>query len=89
MADAAPGPEALAIAAFDREAVLRALSRLPADYLEALALRVFQELTYRQVADALMIREELARWRVHRARARLRELLDEARKKEESGAGDP
>jgi RNA polymerase sigma-70 factor (ECF subfamily) len=84
--DAAPGPEALAIRAFEAEAVVRAVGELPADYREALVLRVFRELSYRQVAEALGISEGLARWRVHRARLWLRAALEEEVGKEESGA---
>jgi len=55
--------------------VARAVAALPSDYREALVLRVFEELTYRQIAAALAITEELARWRVHRARLWLRARL--------------
>jgi RNA polymerase sigma-70 factor, ECF subfamily len=89
VADTSPGPEALALTAFETEAVVRAVADLPADYREALILRVFQELTYRQIADALLIREELARWRVHRARLWLRTALEVNGKKEEARAAIP
>jgi RNA polymerase sigma-70 factor (ECF subfamily) len=67
--DAAPGPEALAVRGMEAAAVIRAVADLPAEYREALALRVFEELSYGQIAAALGISEGLARWRVHRARS--------------------
>ena len=83
--DGAPGPQALALAALEADEVARAGSRLPADFREALVLRVFQELGYAQVGEALGIGEGLARWRVHRARAWLSAALGELREKEKSG----
>lgn len=67
--DAAPGPEEVALGGMEAAAVVRAVADLPAGYREALVLRVFQELTYGQIASALGISEGLARWRVHRARS--------------------
>jgi RNA polymerase sigma-70 factor, ECF subfamily len=86
--DGAPGPEALAMAALDATTAARAVAGLPPDYREALVLRVFQELSYGQIAEALCISEGLARWRVHRARAWLRAALepDWAQEKEKAGA---
>lgn len=76
--DSAPGPEEIALAAGDAAAVAQAVADLPADYREALVLRVFQELSYAQVAETLGIGEGLARWRVHQARAGLRKALTAA-----------
>ena len=67
--DDSPGPEALALSGLEAAAVVRAVADLPSGYREALVLRVFQELTYAQIADALGISEGLARWRVHRGRS--------------------
>jgi RNA polymerase sigma-70 factor (ECF subfamily) len=87
--DSAPGPEACAVAALAAESVARAVAALPADYREALVLRVFQEMSYRQIGAALSIREELARWRVHRARQALRAALAPETEKEKSGEPSP
>jgi RNA polymerase sigma-70 factor, ECF subfamily len=84
--DERPGPEALAMAALETDAVARAVAALPSDYQEAFVLRVFQELTYRQIAAALAISEELARWRVHRARLWLRARLQSETAEEEKRA---
>jgi RNA polymerase sigma factor (sigma-70 family) len=73
--DRAPGPEAALLAAMDAGQVAQAVADLPADYREALVLRVFEELSYSQLAAALGISEGLARWRVHQARNRLRARL--------------
>ncbi len=86
MADDAPGPEALALAALEAEQVARAVADLPPQFREALVLRVFEELSYRQIATVLSISEELARWRTHRARQCLKAALESAREKEKSGA---
>lgn len=85
--DAAPGPEAQFLTALERAAVVKAVAALPADFREVLVLRVFQEMSYRQIAAALSISEELARWRVHRARRRLRAEMAAKREEEPSDAG--
>jgi RNA polymerase sigma-70 factor (ECF subfamily) len=84
--DDAPGPEALAMAALEADEVARAVAELSPPFREALVLRVFEELSYRQIAAVLSISEELARWRTHRARQCLRVALEEMREKEKSGA---
>jgi RNA polymerase sigma-70 factor (ECF subfamily) len=83
--DAAPGPEEIALAAGDALAVAQAVADLPPDYREALVLRVFQELSYAQVAETLGIGEGLARWRVHQARSGLRKALTTARVRVKAG----
>jgi RNA polymerase sigma-70 factor (ECF subfamily) len=75
--DAAPGPEARVISALSAAHVRAAVAALPADYREALVLRVFEEWDYSQIGQALGIDDGLARWRVHRARCWLRERLGE------------
>lgn len=76
--DSAPGPEEIAVAAERAAAVAQAVADLPPDYREALVLRIFQELSYAQVAETLGIGEGLARWRVHQARSWLRKALTTA-----------
>jgi len=85
--DPAPGPEAFALSAFEGAEVARAVADLPADYREALVLRVFQEMEYSQVAAALGVTETLARWRVHQARGRLRAALRPAGERKEAARG--
>jgi RNA polymerase sigma-70 factor (ECF subfamily) len=80
--DAALGPEAQALATLEADAAARAVAGLTADLREALVLRVFEELSYRQIAAALSINEPLARWRVHRARQSLRAALEPMTEKE-------
>jgi RNA polymerase sigma-70 factor (ECF subfamily) len=75
--DDGPDPEALAVLAAERERVGAAVAGLPTEYGEALVLRVFNELTYAEIADALDVSEGLARWRVHHARAMLARRLAE------------
>ncbi|MBM3458862.1 MAG: sigma-70 family RNA polymerase sigma factor [Armatimonadetes bacterium] len=84
--DPAPGPEELALVSWEQEEVARAVAGVPPEYREALVLRVFQELSYAQIADMLGIREGLARWRVHRARLWLRQALQSGRYREKTGA---
>ena len=81
-----PGPESLTIGVAEADRIIRAVASLPADYREALVLRVFQELGYRQVAAALGISEGLARWRVHQGRLR---LLRELTREDEEGSRGP
>jgi RNA polymerase sigma-70 factor (ECF subfamily) len=83
--DLAPGPEDALLASLQTAEVARAVGELPADYREALVLRVFQELSYAQISEALGIGEGLARWRVHQARVRLRAALTEAHAAQEGG----
>jgi RNA polymerase sigma-70 factor, ECF subfamily len=84
--DQAPGPEVLALAEAEAETVTTAFAALPADYREALALRVFEELGYAEIAALLGISEGLARWRAHRGRLLLRAALRQDREREETGA---
>jgi RNA polymerase sigma factor (sigma-70 family) len=54
----------------------RALAKLPRRDREILALLAWAELTYEQIAEALGIPVGTVRSRAHRARARVRELLE-------------
>jgi len=83
--DPAPGPEEIALLAADSRTINQAVADLPPDYREALVLRVFQELSYPQIAETLGIGEGLARWRVHQARVWLRRVLTLAPVEEKSG----
>jgi RNA polymerase sigma factor (sigma-70 family) len=55
-----------------------ALTRLPAAERDAIALRVVESLSYRDVASRLDCSEAAARVRVHRGLSRLRAILQEA-----------
>jgi RNA polymerase sigma-70 factor (ECF subfamily) len=68
---ATTGPEGGAI---DREAlkiVADAVAKLSEEFRSALLLRVDEQLSFRDVAAALNITEETARWRVFKARQKL------------------
>jgi RNA polymerase sigma-70 factor (ECF subfamily) len=62
-----------------REALVeisQALHRLPSDFREALLLRVTEDYSFREIAEILDITEETARWRVFKARQKLKQILD-------------
>lgn len=59
-----------------RQAVRAAIEKLPPDSRSALVLRDIEGLETAAVAEALGIRPETARVRIHRARQALRTLLD-------------
>jgi RNA polymerase sigma-70 factor (ECF subfamily) len=56
--------------------VKSALAELPETYRAVLALHYAQDLGLREIADRLDLTEGAVRSRLHRARARLRSLLD-------------
>jgi RNA polymerase sigma-70 factor (ECF subfamily) len=60
------------------ECVRSHVDRLPADYRAVLVLSEMEELADRQIAEILEISLEAAKMRLHRARARLREILEDA-----------
>jgi RNA polymerase sigma-70 factor (ECF subfamily) len=57
------------------QGVAQAVNRLPTDFRAALLLRAEEGLSFRQIADALGLTEETARWRVFKARQKLLGLL--------------
>lgn len=59
-----------------RTAVATALEYVPPDQVEAIKLRVVEELPYPELADRLGVSEQAARARVSRGLRRLAELLD-------------
>lgn len=78
---AADGPTALDDAA-DREQAARvraAVARLPEEYRLVVTLRHFDGLAYEEIAEALDLPLGTVKVRLHRARERLRELLEEER----------
>jgi RNA polymerase sigma factor (sigma-70 family) len=67
---------ARADAALARPRIARALARIPDAERDALLLLAWADLTYPEIASALEIPIGTVRSRIHRARQRLRELLD-------------
>ncbi len=63
-------------AAAERPRIARALARIPDGDRDALLLLAWADLTYAEIAIALDIPIGTVRSRIHRARRRLRELLD-------------
>ena len=57
------------------EVVQRAVDDLPAEFRSALTLRVYEGMSFRQVAHVLKTTEETARWRVFKARQKLMKVL--------------
>lgn len=57
------------------EVVGRAVSDLPSDFRSALLLRVYEGMSFREMAEALGTTEETARWRVFKARQKLMKVL--------------
>jgi RNA polymerase sigma-70 factor (ECF subfamily) len=70
-----PGPERSAVAAERREAVQRALQRLPESYRAPTVLRYWHDLSYLEIAEALGLTEATVKTRLHRARKMLEEAL--------------
>ena len=54
-----------------------ALARLPARQAEVFALRFFEQMDNREIAEALALSANAVGVLLHKARRRLRELLDE------------
>jgi RNA polymerase sigma-70 factor (ECF subfamily) len=57
------------------EVVMRAVADLPHEFRAALLLRVYEGMSFREVAKALSTTEETARWRVFKARQKLMKVL--------------
>jgi RNA polymerase sigma-70 factor (ECF subfamily) len=77
LVDPGGGPEAEAHAHELEDRLLRALPLLPAREAEVFCLRYFERLTTEQVAAALNISPSAVSTALHKARARLAELLTE------------
>jgi RNA polymerase sigma-70 factor (ECF subfamily) len=71
----APGPLQGVLAAEARAVLDRALGELPTEQRAVFCLRVFEELSYREIADALGIEMGTVMSRLSRAREKLREAL--------------
>jgi RNA polymerase sigma-70 factor (ECF subfamily) len=77
------GPEERLQSQESIEQLQQALKRLPPDFLAPLLLRI-DGMSFRQIAEALGLTEETARWRVFKARQKLLGLLAPAREPERS-----
>jgi RNA polymerase sigma-70 factor (ECF subfamily) len=77
--DAADGRADGAAVASERDArVRRALEELPADYRDVVALHYHQDMGLQEIARRLATTESAVRSRLHRARSRLRTILERA-----------
>lgn len=74
--DGAPGPEERAIERDDGRRLYRALHALPEPYKEVFSLRVFAELSFREIGELFGKTENWACVVFHRARAKLHEKED-------------
>jgi len=70
-----PGPEAQLLASCDRDQVRNALAQLPADFREALVLREFEGLSYREIATLSDVPLGTVMSRLSRGREWLKRLL--------------
>jgi RNA polymerase sigma-70 factor (ECF subfamily) len=76
--DAAPSPEAAAIAAESREALVQHLNQLGEEDRRVIALRYLLELNIEETAASLGVPEGTVKSRLSRALARLRERMEAA-----------
>ncbi|MEJ2189933.1 MAG: sigma-70 family RNA polymerase sigma factor [Acidobacteriota bacterium] len=75
--DARPNPEALASRRQLQIMVWRCLQELPVRYREVLVLRDYQDLPYNEIAATLKIPRGTVMSRLHRARRRLQEIVQQ------------
>lgn len=71
----APGPERNALNREQREAVVRAINRLPDTYRLVTVLRYYHDLSYDEIGDVTGLTETTIKTRLHRARRQLETLL--------------
>jgi RNA polymerase sigma-70 factor (ECF subfamily) len=84
--DAFDGLEARVDAAGMRRELADALAQVPTEELDVLLLYAWAELSYAEIAETLALPVGTVRSRLHRARARLRELLATDRARTDSAA---
>jgi RNA polymerase sigma-70 factor (ECF subfamily) len=68
-------PEEILIENESNNAVKRAVDSLPGIYKEIIAMRMFQELSYKEITEILQVREGALRFRMHQALELLRKIL--------------
>jgi len=71
-----PGPEGGVLEREGREILERALDALPGEQRAVFVLRVYEELSYREIADALGLSPGTVMSRLSRAREKLRHALE-------------
>jgi RNA polymerase sigma factor (sigma-70 family) len=71
-----PGPDEAAELAAERDAVRRALSKLPAKDREVIALKFHADLSHAEIAEVLGVTPSNAGTLLHRAMTKLREAVD-------------
>jgi RNA polymerase sigma-70 factor (ECF subfamily) len=72
-----PDPETLLLKETDRQMLRRALRKLPAEFLEVILLREFEELSYKQIAEVIQAPVGTVMSRLARARRRLAQIVSE------------
>lgn len=88
-AEVAEGPEG-SVGEWERcHEVRQAIASLPADYRDVIVLRYLEELTYEEIARHLGIRVSTVETRLHRAKKRLRQQLQEGEDREERRPAAP
>jgi RNA polymerase sigma factor (sigma-70 family) len=87
--DAAPSPEAAALATERRRLLLAAINRLPEADRQVIACRYFLELSEAEMAAALGCRPGTVKSRLSRALARLRGVVDGTPPLERLQGGEP
>jgi len=75
-----PDPETLLLKDRETQSVRRAIQKLPAEFLEVIVLREFEELSYQQIADLVQIPIGTVMSRLARARKRLAQLVCNSRR---------
>ena len=88
IASSEPGPPQQAQSAELAASLRRALAELPPQQAEVFSLREFSDLSYDEIADVLGITSNAAGVLLHRARARLAELLESHRPNEQARCAD-
>ena len=68
-------PERALLQEADKQMVRRALQKLPAQFLEVIVLREFEELSYQQIAEVVQVPLGTVMSRLARARKRLGQLI--------------
>ena len=76
LAQDSPLPESLVQARQDREQVVGAIQKLPENYKAVIVLRYQANLSYEEIATALNLPVNTVRVHLHRAKALLRQLLE-------------
>ncbi|MBQ3725203.1 MAG: sigma-70 family RNA polymerase sigma factor [Oscillospiraceae bacterium] len=76
--DAAPSPQEQVERQDTQQAVRAAMAALPAEFRQVLVLRYLQEMSYQEIAQALVLPEGTVKSRINRAKGQLKALLAES-----------